>query len=308
MSKNHRYRHLPPLNALLAFEAAARLQSFTKAAEELHLTHGAISRAVAQIEERIGVALFKRQNRRVYLTTAGQRLLKTSRQTLDALTETVEEIHRHDIDSPFLVVSCEPSLAMRWLMPRLGEFKALCPELHIDLRMSGGPIDLLEEGCDLAIRRLDFSVKGDYQITKLCAEFAGPVCSESYWFEQIQQDLNQANWLHSRTRPQAWYDWLSIEKDQTASPNTEQHFDHFFYALQAAQDHLGMAIGSTPLVSDDLQARRLISPLRLQPTGYEYGVLTLHSLAQDQRIKTFTDWLLDLIPNDLELFNDVNLV
>ncbi len=299
VSKNHRYGRLPPLNALLAFEAAARLQSFTKAAEELHLTHGAISRAVAQIEERIGVALFKRQNRRVYLTLAGQRLLKTSRQTLDALTETVEEIHRHDIDSPFLVVSCEPSLAMRWLMPRLGQFKTLCPEIHIDLRMSGGPIDLLESGCDLAIRRLDFSVKGDYQITKLCAEFAGPVCSKSYWFEQIQQDLNQADWLHSRTRPQAWYDWLSTQKDYTSwQARNEQYYDHFFYTLQAAQDHLGMAIGSTPLVSDDLKAQRLISPMGLQPTGYEYAVLTLHSLAQDQRVTLFTDWLMGSMSSD----------
>ncbi|WP_353668922.1 LysR substrate-binding domain-containing protein [Marinomonas sp. THO17] len=293
MRKNHKYKRLPPLNALLAFEAAARWQSFTKAAEELHLTHGAISRAVAQVEERIGVSLFRRQNRRVYLTSAGRRLFKTSRQTLDALSETVEDIHRHDIDSPFLVVSCEPSLAMRWLMPRLGQFKAVCPDLHIDLRMSGGPIDLLEEGCDLAIRRLDFSVKTDYQVTELCAELAGPVCSEPYWLEHIQQNLNQAMWLHSRTRPQAWYEWLSTQDDQTWSAQTEQYFDHFFFVLQAAQDHLGMAIGSTPLISDDLQTKRLIAPLGLQETGYKYALLTLDSPTHDHRIRLFTDWLVE---------------
>ncbi|AEF54345.1 transcriptional regulator, LysR family [Marinomonas posidonica IVIA-Po-181] len=295
VSKIHRNKNLPPLNALAAFEAAAKHQSFTKAAEELHLTHGAISRAVAQVEERIGVDLFLRRHRRVYLTAAGQRLLKTTSQSLDALSRTVEEIHRHDLSSPFLVVSCEPSLAMRWLMPRLGEFKALCPDLHIDLRMAGGPIDLLAEGCDVAIRRMDFTVKSDYQVTRLCAEFAGPVCSHGYWTQLENQNLNNANWLHSRTRPQAWYDWLSTEKDQTMSPNTEQHFDHFFYALQAAQDHLGVVIGSVPLVSDDLQKQRLIAPLGLKPTGVDYALLTLDGVEQDPRIAQFSNWLLGVI-------------
>lgn len=295
VSNVHTKRRLPPLGALTAFEAAARHQSFSRAAEELHLTHGAISRAVAQIEERIGVDLFVRRNRRVYLSTAGQRLLKTATEVLDALSNTVEDIHRHDKASPFLTVSCEPSLAMRWLMPRLGDFHEQFPDLNIDLRMAGGPIDLLSEGCDIAIRRTDFGIHDDYQVTNLCSESAGPVCTQDYWDKHISQDLSQANWLHSRTRPNAWNDWTAISDSEKVSPKNEQHFDHFFYALQAAQDKLGIAIGSLPLVSDDLTAQRLIAPLGMQPTGYHYAIITLDDPNQDPRIAVFCDWLMTLI-------------
>lgn len=291
VSNIHIKRSLPPLGALTAFEAAARHQSFSRAAQELHLTHGAISRAVAQIEERIGVALFVRRNRRVYLTTAGQRLFKAATETLDTLSETVEEIKRHDTASPFLTVSCEPSLAMRWLMPRLGSFRETYPELNVDLRMAGGPIDLLAESCDIAIRRNDFGIPEDYQVTVLCSEFAGPVCTPTYWDKYCQHDLSQANWLHSRTRPSAWEDWRNRSVSSYEAPKSEQHFDHFFYVLQAAQENLGIAIGSQPLVSDDLTTKRLIAPLGMQPTGYEYAMLTLEQPEQDPRIQAFCQWL-----------------
>ncbi len=296
MNKTHTKRRLPPLGSLTAFEAAARHQSFSRAAEELHLTHGAISRAVAQIEERIGVNLFVRRNRRVYLTVAGKRLLKTTTETLDALANTVEEIHRHDIESPFLVVSCEPSLAMRWLMPRLGDFHKQHPELNVDLRMAGGPIDLLSEGCDVAIRRSDFGIQEDYRVSHLCTELAGPVCTQDYWLNTIQQDLTKATWLHSRTRPSAWDDWKNEAltgtpiSDKTL-PQAEQYFDHFFYALQAAQNQLGIAIGSTPLVSDDLAQNRLIAPLGMEATGCDYVMLSLDGAVQDARVAIFYQWL-----------------
>ena len=207
MSNFHRKRNLPPLAALPAFEAAARHQSFSRAAEELHLTHGAISRAVAQIEERLGIDLFVRRNRRVWLTPAGERLFKSVVTALDGLDGTVEEIHRHDSASPILSVSCEPSLAMRWLMPRLGAFREANPDLNIDLRLAGGPVDLLVEGCDLAIRRADFGIAEDYEVTRLWPEFAGPVCDPDCWEGILVRDLSNARWLHSRTRPDAWDIW-----------------------------------------------------------------------------------------------------
>ncbi|MDB4838067.1 LysR substrate-binding domain-containing protein [Marinomonas sp.] len=291
MSNIHIKRKLPPLVTLTSFESAARHQSFTDAAKELHLTHGAISKAVAQLEERIGIELFVRRNRRVYLTMAGKRLLKTVSETLDSLSNTIEEIHKHDKGSPFLTVSCEPSLAMRWLMPRLGQFKEQYPELNVDLRMAGGPIDLLSENCDLAIRRTDFGIASDYHQTFLCSELAGPVCTETYW-QQVEEDLQKSHWLHSRTRPNAWEDWRALKNLTKIKPQSEQYFDHFFYTLQAAQDNLGIAIGSTPLVSDDLLAQRVINPLGMQATGYEYALLSLVEPTQDPRIEAFTQWLI----------------
>jgi DNA-binding transcriptional LysR family regulator len=181
---------------------------------------------------------------------------------------------------------------MRWLMPRLGDFREQYPELNIDLKMAGGAINLLSEGCDIAIRRTDFGIPEDYRVTLLCSESAGPVCTQEYWDKHSQQDLNKANWLHSRTRPAAWEKWKNTVGFESIAPKNEQYFDHFFYALQAAQDNLGIAIGSTPLVSDDLDEQRLIAPFGMQLTGYDYAILSLNDPSQDSRIKAFCDWLI----------------
>ncbi|TDP01271.1 LysR substrate-binding domain-containing protein [Marinomonas balearica] len=294
MSNFHRKRSLPPLSALPAFEAAARHQSFTKAAEELHVTHGAVSRAVLFIEERLGIKLFTRRNRRVFLTTEGQRLFKTTERILDELNQTTEDMQRHQSHSPFLVVSCEPSLAMRWLMPRLGEFHALHPELNVELRMAGGPIDLIASGCDLAIRRNDFGIPDDHQVTDLFEETSGPVCTSLYW-SSIDSNLDKATLLYSRTRPNAWEEWRNATNAITSQKETQQtaqYFDHFFYALQAAQSHLGITIGSQPIISDDLTSKRLMAPFGLNATGYRYVMLSLNALTIDPRIDAFQTWLL----------------
>jgi len=291
VSDLHRKRHLPPLAPLPAFEAAARHQSFSRAAEELHLTHGAISRAVAQLEQRLGVQLFVRRHRRVYLTLAGERFQRVASEMLDRLDETAEALRRHEGSSPILTISCEPSLGMRWLMPRLGAFRTLNPDLNIDLRLAGGPIDLLADGCDAAIRHTNFVLPEENTVTRLWAEYAGPVCAPDCWETVIGRDLSRARWLHSRTRPEAWREWQR-ESGYCGSPSSEQFFDHFFFALQAAVDRLGTAIGPLPLVNDDLQAERLIAPLGMVATGYDYVLLTKDSPDTDPRIVRFSNWLI----------------
>ncbi len=291
MSIIHRKCSLPPLSALPAFEAAARHQSFSRAAEELHLTHGAISRAVAQIEERLGVDLFVRRNRRVWLTAAGERLLKATSLALDGLDHAVEDIHRHDGTSPILTVSCEPSLAMRWLMPRLGAFRQANPDLNIDLRLAGGPVDLLSDGCDVAIRRADYGISEQYITTRLWSEYAGPVCDPECWQYILGSDLSNARWLHTRTRPDAWDMWKRASAIEV-TPASEQYFDHFFFALQAAVNRLGTAIGPLPLVYDDLAAGRLIAPHGMVQTGFDYVLITLDPPGRDPRIALFFDWLM----------------
>ncbi|MEQ5775823.1 MULTISPECIES: LysR substrate-binding domain-containing protein [unclassified Thalassospira] len=286
----HIKRGFLPLAPLPAFEAAARHQSFSRAAEELNLTHGAISRAVAQIEERLGVDLFVRRNRRVYLTRAGERLLRTAETVLHDLDRAVEDIHRHDAQSPILSVSCEPSLAMRWLMPRLGRFREENPDLNVEMHMAGGPIDLLASGNDIAIRRRDFGLPDDYFVTPLWAEMAGPVCDPDCWQNILACDLSNARWLHSRTRSDAWDIWKKASGFK-GRPASEQYFDHFFFALQAAVNRLGTAIGSLPLVIDDLAAGRLCAPLGMAPTGVDYVMLSLDDPKKDRRITRFADWL-----------------
>jgi len=123
------------------------------------------------------------------------------------------------------------------------------------------------------------------------AEIAGPVCTQNYWDKVIKQDLSKANWLHSRTRPDAWTCWKEASTLERIPPANEQYYDHFFYTLQAAQNQLGIAIGSQPLVYDDLQEKRLIAPLGMQKTGYQYALITLDAPSQDPRIAAFSDWL-----------------
>ncbi|WP_111495572.1 LysR substrate-binding domain-containing protein [Marinobacter bohaiensis] len=284
---SHRRRLLP---GLPAFEAAARLNNFTRAAEELHLTHGAISRAIAQLEERLGTPLFVRHPRRVSLTPAGYRLLEATRNAFAELDRAADEIGRGDSADPVLHVSCEPTLSMRWLMPRLGRLRQRHPELQVELSTAGGPIDLNANGCDLAIRRLDFTPPQEAVIDVLCPELAGPVCHPECWGGMLGQDLNRARWLHSRTRPSAWSDWCRMA-DHPYLPASEQSFDHFYFTLQAALDQLGTAIGPLPLVYDDLQAGRLTAPFGMRPTGVDYVMLTPPEGQSDQRTQRFADWL-----------------
>ena len=164
------------------------------------------------------------------------------------------------------------------------------PDLNIDLRLAGGPVDLLADGCDVAIRRADYGISDHYITTHLWAEYAGPVCDPECWNSILVQDLSNARWLHSRTRPDAWDDWKRASGID-ATPASEQYFDHFFFALQAAVNRLGTAIGPLPLVADDLAAGRLIAPHGMAPTGYDYVLITLDPPKRDPRIARFFDWL-----------------
>ncbi|BES73377.1 LysR substrate-binding domain-containing protein [Marinobacter nanhaiticus D15-8W] len=278
------------LPGLPAFEAAARLNNFTRAAEELHLTHGAISRAIAQLEEHLGTTLFVRHARRVSLTPAGYRLMEATRNAFAELDRAVEETSGNGSLDQVLHISCEPSLSMRWLMPRLGRLRQSHPELQIELSTAGGPIDLDATGCDLAIRRLDFATPKDAAIEMLCPELAGPVCHPECWNGVLGQDLSRARWLHTRTRPSAWSDWCTAA-NKPYCPAGEQSFDHFYFTLQAALDQLGTAIGPLPLVYDDLQAGRLIAPLGMSQTGVDYVLLTPRRQDQVGQTRRIMDWL-----------------
>lgn len=282
-------RRLPPLSSLPAFEAAARLGNFTRAAEELHITHGAVSRSVAQLEQRLDVKLFKRHARHVSLTQAGQHLLKGTDQAFFELESAIENMRRGEA-SPALTVSCEPTLAMRWLMPRLGQLRREAPELNIDLRTAGGAINLRRSNCDVAIRRLDFPRPSNVHMFTLCPEYAGPVCHPQCWSGVLDGDLSRACWLHSHTRPQAWEQWCQTSNTAYQCAN-DQHYDHFFFTLQAALDQLGTAIGPLPLVYDDLRENRLVAPCGMHDTGVEYVVFSNVSQDKDPRIQHFLMWL-----------------
>lgn len=142
---------LPPITALRCFEAAARLESFSRAADMLHLTHGAVSRAVRLIEDDLGSALFERRSRRVFLTDSGRRLAMAVREGFGQIGKAAQEIREQNATGA-ITLSCEPTLLMRWLIPRLPAFHAAHPDIALHLVAAGGPVRL-GSGIDLAIRR-----------------------------------------------------------------------------------------------------------------------------------------------------------
>ncbi|ALN58308.1 transcriptional regulator, LysR family [Lysobacter enzymogenes] len=284
---------LPPLGALRCFEAAARLGSFTRAAQELHLTHGAISRAVRSIEDALGVALFERRSQRVHLTAAGERLRDAAAAAFDLLAATVREL-REPARKPALVLSCEPTLLMRWLIPRLPAFQAAHPQIALQWVAGGGPVGFGE--VDLAIRRNDFSWGREVHAQHLFDERVGPVCSPAYRDARVDGAGRGARLsegavlLHSATRPDAWAQWARAARRRLPRAPA-QTFEHFYFSLQAAAAGVGVAIGPWQLVRDDVDAGVLAAPFGFVADGSAYFLLSPAPARAGTPVALLAAWL-----------------
>ncbi|MBV7574585.1 LysR family transcriptional regulator [Pseudomonas sp. PDM32] len=267
---------LPSLLALRCFESAGRLENFARAADELHLTPGAISRAVRLLEEDLGVDLFERRNRRVFLTDAGKRLVKAVSEGLGLMNQAVREIRTDARRTRQLVLSCEPTLLMRWLIPRWSDFQTQHRGLDIHL-VAGGGIFSFDHGIDLAIRRDDFPRPSDYHAETLFPEKIGPVCRPEkvdQWFGKSRKCLrSSAPLLQTNSRPTAWQEWATA-KELPAPAMEMQSFEHFYFSIQAAVAGLGVAIGPWHLVRDDIQSGVLAAPLGFIEDGTRYCLLS----------------------------------
>ncbi|CAH7010459.1 LysR family transcriptional regulator [Vibrio chagasii] len=279
------------LKAFHVFHVAAHSMSYSEAAEKLNITHGAVSKQIKVLENHLAHTLFYKQGRNVCLTKEGELLKGYTEQAFQALDTGVTKLNQ--LKNHALEVSCEPTLTMRWLMPRLGDFYA---ESGIDVRLStaGGPVNLNATGLDMAIRRDDFKLTERYEQIPLVEEWVGPVCSPGYW-HQVKDNLDDVKLLHSSTRPDAWSHWGAITKDKVnggewSNARANQTFAHFYFCFQAAVDGLGIALGSYPLVADDLERGNLIAPFGFVPSGHQYILLTQDS-NQDESGNSFVAWL-----------------
>ena len=270
---------LPPLNSFRCFEAAARLESFSRAGDELHLTHGAISRQVRIIEAALGVRLFERRNRRVFLTDPGRNLLATVQSSFSHLSDTCEALRSRS--SGPLALSCEPTLTQRWLIPRLSRLEKEMPNTVIHVLAAGGPINFERNRVDFAIRRNDFKWNPALYAELIMLEDVGPVCSPAIAKQGLEAVLKQPR-IHSSTRPEAWDQWLVATKRRPLS-GKELSFEHFYLSIQAAVAGLGVTIGPRPLVADDIDGGRLVAPFGFTPSGFGYYLLSQHSSAGDGR-------------------------
>ncbi|WP_248750745.1 LysR family transcriptional regulator [Pseudomonas sp. MWU15-20650] len=267
---------MPSLLALRCFESAARLENFARAADELHLTPGAISRAVRLLEADLGVELFERRSRRVFLTDAGRRLAKAVGEGLGLMSHAVRELRADARQARQLVLSCEPTLLMRWLIPRWSDFQAQHRGLDIHLVAGGGPFSF-EHGIDLAIRRDDFPRSDTDHAETLFTEKIGPVCRSEkaeQWFGKTRKTLRaSAPLLQTTSRPGAWQEWARAKGLPTPASQM-QSFEHFYFSLQAAVAGLGVAIGPWHLVRDDIQSGVLVAPLGFVEDGSRYCLLS----------------------------------
>jgi LysR family glycine cleavage system transcriptional activator len=288
-------RRLPPLKALPAFEIAARQMSFSKAAEELHLTHGAISRQMKALEGYLGVALFRRLNRRIELTESGVRLLPAVQTALDVIETSSAEISVLPRRGP-LVISCLPTLMMRWLIPRLYDFYARYPEIEVRLAASYAPVNFRREGIDVAIRFGAVPPPEGIEACPFLEERIGPVCSPAVLKRhdlRCAADLRRHTLLHTDSRPDAWPHWVENNGVNGLSVKKGPRFEHFYYLLEAAAGGLGVALAPYPFVAEDLKIGRLVAPLGFTASGRSYYVLHPKEVRGARKIEAFRSWIVD---------------
>ena len=259
-------RHLPPLNALRAFEAAARLGSLSAAADELCVTHGAVSRQVRLLEDWAGVPVFERHGKRLSLTDAGRAYRDQLGIALDAVAAASTRLREAGRGVRSLTVNALPTFAMRWLLPRLAAFQRGHADVELRLVTSDEPIDRLAPGAfDVAIRRRDDALPAGAVAEPFLAEHEIPVCAPALLERAAiarPQDLARQTLLHADKRPGAWQRWLTAAGvPEIEHQAARQRFDHFYLALQAATDGLGIALGPLPIIAEDLAAGRLVAPL-----------------------------------------------
>lgn len=286
-------RDLPPLNALRAFEMTARLQSVSRAAEALHVTHGAVSRQLRQLEDALGRPLFARQGRGLTLTDAGERLRDAAGAAFDPLRDAWATL-RHPAQAPF-VLGCSGSVLARWVIPRLDRLARDLPTLtlHLSAQDESPPPDL--RGMDAALLIGSPPWPSGWRVETLATERLGPVLSPRYAGAARLVDapataLLAEPLLHTASRPQAWADWARACGLQ-APHAMGQGFDHLYYLLEAALAGLGVAIAPEPLVADDLAAGRLLAPWGFRATQASW-VLATPVRANDTRGAALARWLM----------------
>ncbi len=292
-------RPLPPLNSLRAFEAAARHLSFTKAAEELNVTPGAVSHQVKALEEMLNVPLFHRLTRALRLTVAGQAALPTLIQGFDKLAQGVEQMRTY-CESGVLTISVSPSFGAMWLMPRLEKFRSLHPDIEIRIDGTDRLVDLTRDSADVAIRFGPGGYSG-VRVDHLLTPVNTPVCSPALLNGEHPlrepDDLRHHTLLHIdwSDAEASWRMWLLAAGLHDIEPTRGPHFNMENMAVQAAIDGQGVALVADVLVAEDVAAGRLVHPFEpgfSTPLKFCYYLLSAKDKAEQPKIAAFRNWLL----------------
>ncbi len=293
---------MPPLNALRAFEAAARHLSLTKAAVELHVTAGALSHQIRALEELLQVKLFERRVRSIALTTAGKQLYPGLQTGFLQIREAVEGLVRAH-DDQVLVISTSPGLTSKWLAPRLYRFASAHPEIEVRISSSINNANFATDGIDMAVRNLVIDPTPDplLQTEKVIELSLIPVCSprflEAHGPLATAEALARAPLIHdeslaNRIKAPNWADWFKAAKVDSVDMSRGLHFNSADHALDAAVEGAGVLLAYDIMAYDDLRTGRLVVPVNLAlPTERSYHVVWPKSRKPRPHVEAFRAWI-----------------
>jgi len=289
-------RRLPPLNSLKSFEAAGRLLSFTRAAQELNVTQAAVSHQVKVIEEYLGISLFNRYPRRLSLTLQGKALLPEVIEAFDRVSSAISTI-KLDQPSNTLSVRLAPSFAAKWLSPRLKYFWLQHPEIDLCLYHAHPAVDFEREDIDLAVTYGKGDWPGVVADALLSLDFY-PVCTPAFMNnDKPLSDINNLHYytlLHDATY-ECWTDWLKLAGVDGINTRKGTIIDDTNVLIQAALDGQGVVLGSTTFVQDHLESGRLIKPFDITLRNeFAYYVVCPPDHLNNPAVKIFKEWLMEL--------------
>jgi LysR family glycine cleavage system transcriptional activator len=281
---------LPSLPALRVFEAAGRLLSFTRAAEELHVTQAAVSHQIRSLEEQLGQPLFKRSTRRLDLTPAGQRLLPAATAAFATLEGAVADLRR---SKALLTVTTTAFFGARWLAPRLARFALQHPDIDVVVRHTNAVLDLAAEGIDVALRTGRGNWPGLYA-QRIARPELVPVATPDY-VERLglkqRTDIFKANLLHDEGR-QEWIDWLTMAGLDPAYGQTGAVFDDEHVLFATTMNGQGVSLAIRNLVEAELRQGSLVPVFDLtMGEGWGYYLVCLAAMAEVPKIATFCDFI-----------------
>lgn len=291
------FRKLPNLAALRAFEAAARLGSFSRAAQEIYVTPGAISHQIRALENELGLQLFARNGKRIAITDTGQRFAAVIRKSLGDIATAAESLQAQNRQQR-LVVSSPPSFASRWLAPRLWKFIDRHPDIEVILQSSIQLSDLTQEGIDVGLR-FGLGIYPGLRTEKIMEDFYYPVVSPHYRGGRLPaapQDLRDCTLLRMDGMQESWLPWFALAGLDLPDPVGGLVTQDSSLTLRAASDGAGVALTRHAIASQEIAAGELVRlfDLALKSDYAYYFVCTPHTVGKTQ-VQQFRTWLLEEI-------------
>ncbi|MDZ3830792.1 MAG: LysR substrate-binding domain-containing protein [Sphingopyxis sp.] len=287
-------RRLPSLSALRAFEAAARHGSFKRAADELSVTPTAISHQIRALEEHVGLALFERHVRRVALTDAGAQLYPVLRDGFDAFAEVIGRLQRRRARTQ-VSISATVAFTARWLVPRVGRFRQLQPDIDLQLQASDEVVNIDSAGMDIAIRYGEGPYP-DFAVLPLFADRFAPVFNPLLGIGSAEdlahRPLIDFEWRRRHPDNPTWSRWFAAAGSAPPADPPELRFSDESHAIQAAVAGQGVALASLALVRDELAAGQLVQPFGPAIPGFRHHLL-IRKGETNAAVRKVADWLVD---------------